>query len=41
MYLDWKLGTKDPHSDPADKTVLGLHLVSSASKLPDFLLKMG
>ena len=36
-YLDWVLGTKGPHSDPADKTFLGLRIVSNVSKW----LKMG
>ena len=40
-YLDWQLGTKDLHSDPADKTFLGLHIVSDASKGTNRLLKMG
>ena len=30
-HLDWGLGTKDPHTDPVDKTFLGLHTVSNAS----------
>ena len=29
--LDWGLGTKDLHSDPADKTFLGLHIVNNVS----------
>ena len=28
-HLDWGLGTKDLHSDPADKTFLGMHIVSN------------
>ena len=40
-YLDWVLGTKGPHSDPADKTFLGLHIVSNVSKWSNLLLKMG
>ena len=40
-HLDWKLGTKDPHSDPADKTFLGLCIVSNVSKWSKLLLKMG
>ena len=40
-HLDWGLGTKGPHSDPADKTYLGLHIVSSVSKWSNLLLKMG
>ena len=31
-HLDWGLGTKGPHSDPADKTFLGLCIVSNVSK---------
>ena len=31
-YLDWGLGTKGPHSNPAGKTFLGLHIVSNVSK---------
>ena len=27
-HLDWGLGNEGPHSDPADKTFLGLHIVS-------------
>ena len=38
--LDWGLSTKAPHSDPADKTFLGLCIVSIASKWSNFLLKM-
>ena len=40
-HLDWGLGTKRPHSDPADKTFLDLCIVSNVSKLSNFLLKMG
>ena len=40
-HLNWRLGTKDPHSDPADKTFLDLHIVSNVSKLSNLLLKMG
>ena len=40
-HLDWGLGNKRPHSDPADKTLLGLCIVSNVSKWPNFLLKMG
>ena len=40
-HLDWGLGTKGPHSDPADKTFLGLLIVSNVSKWSNFLLKMG
>ena len=39
-HLDWGLGTIGPHSDPAYKTFLGLCIVSSVSKLSNFLLKM-
>ena len=40
-HLDWGLGTKGPHSDPADKTFLGLCTVSNVSKGSNLLLKMG
>ena len=40
-HLDWGLGTKGPHSDPADKTYLGLCTASNISKWSNFLLKMG
>ena len=40
-YLDWGLVTKDPHSDLADKTFLGLCIISSFSKWSNLLLKMG
>ena len=30
-HLDWVLGTKDPHSDPSDKTFLGLQIVNNVS----------
>ena len=30
-HLDWRLGTKDPDSDPADKNVLGVCIVSKVS----------
>ena len=40
-YLDWQLGTKDLHSDPADKSFLGLHIVNDVSKGTNRLLKMG
>ena len=30
--LEWGLGTKGPYSDPADKTFLGLCIVSNVSK---------
>ena len=31
-HLHWGLGTKGPHSDPADKIFLGLCIVSNVSK---------
>ena len=31
-HLDWGLGTKGPHSEQADKTFLGLCIVSNVSK---------
>ena len=31
-HLDWRLGTKVPRSDSADKTFLVLGIVSSVSK---------
>ena len=40
-HLDWGLGTKGPHSDPADKTFLGLHIVSNVSKWSNLLFNMG
>ena len=40
-HLDWGLDTKDPHSDPADKTFLGLCIVSNVSKWSNLLLKIG
>ena len=40
-YLDEGLGTKSLRSDPADKTVLGLHIVSIFSKWSNIFLKMG
>ena len=40
-HLDWGLGTKGLHSDPTDKTFLGLHIVSNVSKWSNLLLKMG
>ena len=40
-HLDWVLGTKGPHSDPADRTYLDLFIVSNVSKWSNFLLKMG
>ena len=35
-HLDWELGTKGPHSDPADKIFW-----DNVSKWSNFLLKMG
>ena len=40
-HLDWGLDTKSPHSDPADQTFLGLHIVSNVSKWSNLLLEMG
>ena len=40
-HLDWVLGTKGPHTDPADKTFLGLHIDSNVSKGSNLLLKVG
>ena len=40
-HLDWRLGTKELHSDPAEKTFLGLCIVSSISKWSNLWLKMG
>ena len=40
-HLDWGLGTKSPQSDPADKTFLGLCIVSNAFNWSNLLLKMG
>ena len=40
-HLDWGLGTKGPHNDPADKTILGLCIVGKVSKWSNLLLKMG
>ena len=40
-YLDWGLGTKGPHSDPAEKTFLSLDIVSVVSNWSNLLLKMG
>ena len=39
-YLDWGLRTKGLHSDPDDKTFLGLCIVSNVSKWSKLLLKM-
>ena len=38
--LNWGLDTKGLHSDPADKSFLGLHIVSNISKWSNLLLKM-
>ena len=40
-HLDLGLDTEDPHSDPADKTFWGLHIVSNVSKWSNLFLKMG
>ena len=40
-HLDWGLGTKGPHSDPADKTFLALCIVINVSKWSNILLKIG
>ena len=40
-HLNSRLGTKGPHSDPADKMLLGLRIVSKVSKWSNLLLKMG
>ena len=40
-HLDWGPGTKGPHNDPADKTFLGLCIVSNVCKWSSVLLKMG
>ena len=40
-HLNSGLGTKDPNSDPADKTFLGLCIISNVSKWSNLLLKMG
>ena len=39
--LDWRLGNKGLHSDPADKTFLGLCIVNNVSKWSNVLLKIG
>ena len=39
-YVNGGLGTKGPDSDLADKTYLGLYIVSNASKWSNLLLKM-
>ena len=40
-HLDWGMGTKGPHGDPADKTFLDLCIACSVSQWSNFLLKMG
>ena len=40
-HLDWGLGTKGPHNDPADKTLLCLHIVSNVSKWSNLFVKNG
>ena len=40
-HYDWGLDIKDPHSDPVDKNLGGLRIVSSVSKWSNLLLKMG
>ena len=40
-HLDWGLGTKGPHSDPAEKTFLGLCIFSNVAKWSNLLLKIG
>ena len=40
-HLDCWLGTKGPHSDPADKNFLGLHIVSNVSKWSNLLFNIG
>ena len=40
-HLDYGLATKGPHSDPADKTFLGLHIVSNVSKWSNLLFNTG
>ena len=40
-HLDWGMDTKCPHSEPADKTFLGLCIVSNVFKWSNLLLKMG
>ena len=40
-HLDWGLAIKDSHSDPADKTFLGLCIGSNVSKWSNLLLKIG
>ena len=40
-HLEQELGTKDPHSDPAVKIFLGLHIVSNVSKWSNLFVKAG
>ena len=40
-HLDWGLDTKGPYSDPADKTFLGLHIVSKCFKVVKPFVKNG
>ena len=40
-HLDWRLDTKGLHSDLANKTFLGLCIVSNVSKWSNLLLKKG
>ena len=40
-HLDWGLVTKGPHSNLADKTFLGLCIVTNVSMRSNLLLKMG
>ena len=40
-HLDEGLDTKGPHSEQADKTFLGLGIVSKVSKWSNILLKAG
>ena len=36
-HLDGEMGAKGPPGDPADKTFLGLHIVSNVSKWSNLL----
>ena len=40
-HFNWGLSTIGPHSDPTDKTFLGMCIVSNVSKWSNLLLKMG
>ena len=40
-HLVWGLGTRGPHCDPAEKTFLGLCIVSNVFKWSNLLLTMG